>query len=569
MTIKKQFTLKRRIKYLFLGLSLAGAIGITSSCTKEDVDQIIDILSEAAVQSLASWIAGNEDIPSIPQDIVIHDNGGTLPSSVDLTSKLPPIGNQGNYGTCVAWATAYNLKTALNGIDHQWTAAQLSRTENQTSPADLFLAIPSNQKGTNCNGTNFEPAMEVLISRGGASLSTAPYSNIGDCSQTPPSSWNQDATDNKLVNYRKIADKSNAQSMKVENFKGYLAEGRPIVFGAQLGDRFMRWNSDAVLDYDTYLNPGMQHAYHAIILAGYDDSKQAFKVVNSWGETWGNRGVIWVDYTFFLNSFCYAAFVAQNKTEVEIQNNQVGNVATGTDLLSWNLTDAQDPQSSSARDREIVYDVYNSGTSLIKASDRWSILYMYYNAYDANDYGILIHDYYTDEFSTTPGANDYWPDGYGIAGSWWNYIDVPSGKSVAEALYGNSGSHFSFTYQMPSNLTGKYYLVLVADGFNDIEEVNEDNNYFFYSKADGSPLEINNGIIQQGSMLKSVNPNRPTALYQNSPYQTLVKPGRMNTYSPSEIMSLIKDRKKSGELQQKVNQFTLKTTGKAQKRQSR
>ncbi|HML84276.1 MAG TPA: C1 family peptidase, partial [Bacteroidales bacterium] len=86
-------------------------------------------------------------------------------------------------------------------------------------------------------------------------------------------------------------------------------EGRPIVIGAQLGDRFMRWNSDAILDYDTYLNPGMQHAYHALILAGYDDSRQAFKIINSWGETWGSNGTIWVDYTFFLNSFCYAAFV--------------------------------------------------------------------------------------------------------------------------------------------------------------------------------------------------------------------------------------------------------------------
>jgi C1A family cysteine protease len=568
MMTKKQFTIKSRIKYLFLALSLSGAIGITASCTKEDVEQIIDILSEAAVQSLASWIAGNEDIPSIPQDIVIHDNSGNLPSSIDLSSKFPPIGNQGNYGTCVAWATAYNLKTVLNGIDNQWTSTQLSKTENQTSPADLFLAIPTSEKGYNCNGTQFEAAMEVLISRGGASLATAPYTNIGDCSQTPPSSWNQDAADNKLVNYRKIADKSNTASMTVENFKGYLAEGRPIVIGAQLGDRFMRWNSDAILDYDTYLNPGMQHAYHALILAGYDDSRQAFKIINSWGETWGSNGTIWVDYTFFLNSFCYAAFVAQNKTEVEIQNNQIGNVASGTDLLSWNLTDSPNAQSTNALDREIVYDVYNSGTSLIKSADRWSILYMYYNAYDANDYGILIHDYYTDEFSTTPGANDFWPDGYGIAGSWWNYIDVPSGKSVAEALYGNTGSQFSFTYQMPSNLTGKYYLVLIADGFNDIEEVNEDNNYFFYSNSDGSPLELTNGIISPKSSLKIANPNRPMAFYQNSAYQTLVKPGRMNTYSPKEIMNLIKSRKESGDLQSKVNKFHLKDSGMGQKRRA-
>jgi hypothetical protein len=320
----------------------------------------------------------------------------------------------------------------------------------------------------------------------------------------------------------------------------------------------MRWNSDAVIDNDTYLNPGMQHAYHAIVLAGYDDAKGAFKVINSWGKTWGNNGTIWVDYDFFVKSFCFAAFVAQNKSDVNISGNQVGSgdIITGLDLLAWNLVDEDNPTSADQLDREITYNVFNSGTQTVKASSRWSILYMFYNAYDANDYGILIHDYYTDEFSTVPGANDIWPAGYGLAGSWWNFIDVPSGKSVAASLYSQPDADFLFYYTMPNSLTGKYYLVLVADGFNDLAEANEDNNYYFYSQADGKPFTFTNGVIQNGKKsFKTAAIKKEPKSFANTENQTLVSNTNLNTYSSAEIMKLIQHRKKTGELQQKVNKF--------------
>lgn len=529
---------------------------IITSCSKE----VTDFLTEVLVQAMASWNAEGENIDEIPQDVDINDQTGNLPASVDFSSKFPPIGDQGEYGTCVTWAVGYNLKTALNGIDNQWSASQLAQTSNQTSPKDLFYAVPSSQKGSNCNGTQFESAMDQLISRGGASIATVPYSNLGDCSQTTSSAWDQDAADNKLVNYRKIADYNNQASMTVENFKAYLAEGRPIAIGAKLGDRFMRWNSDAVLDYDTYQNPGMQHAYHAMVLAGYNDSKGAFKLMNTWGNSWGNQGTIWVDYDFFVSSFCVAAFVAQNKTDINVSGGQVGsgNISTGKDVLAWNLADYDNPESTLPLDRQITYNVYNSGTETVRASSRWSILYMYYNAYDANDYDILIHDYYSDEFSNIPGDNAYWEGGYGISGSWWNYIDVPSGKSVAAALYNDPEADFLFTYTMPDNLTGKYYLVLIADGFNDIEEVNEDNNYFFFSKEDGKPFDFINGVVQDRMVSKAAGVKKEPGRFANTETQTLVSNRNLNTYSPSEIMSLIKHRKSNGELQRKALQHQFK-----------
>ena len=36
-----------------------------------------------------------------------------------------------------------------------------------------------------------------------------------------------------------------------------------------------------------------------MLVVGYDDDMNAFKVVNSWGKGWGNDGFVWIDYKAF------------------------------------------------------------------------------------------------------------------------------------------------------------------------------------------------------------------------------------------------------------------------------
>jgi cathepsin L len=35
---------------------------------------------------------------------------------------------------------------------------------------------------------------------------------------------------------------------------------------------------------------------HAIVIVGWDDSKNAYLIKNSWGKDWGLNGYAWVDY---------------------------------------------------------------------------------------------------------------------------------------------------------------------------------------------------------------------------------------------------------------------------------
>jgi hypothetical protein len=462
-----------------------------SSCGNHSFEDLYALLSCSSIgcilQEIVSrtgWLAENENLDSIPQDIDINDDSTALPSVKSLESKFPPIGDQGQYGTCVAWATGYNLKTSLNAIEKGWNATDLKTPANQTSPKDLWFVIGKPDKGANCEGTNFEPALDALISKGAENLNSVPYSNMGNCSGTSSGNAN-----NKLANYRKIAYNNSLSGnaikkdgMTQNNFKGYLAQGRPVLFGAKLGDRFMRWNSANIISSDTYNNPGMQHAYHAMILVGYDDSKKAFRVRNSWGTGWGDNGSIWVDYNFFLEEFCFAAFVAQNQSSGISSNINAKQLPSGHDLL---VAYAEDfvPDKNSPRERVFSYNVYNSGTEPILASKKWTVLYMYYNAYNANDNGIIYEDDY----------KDY---------------------------------KLKIRYTMP-NVTGKYYLVVYADAYNAVEESNEDNNFYFITADNGKPLEFINGVMQ----------NEPAAATNAKSVQELG--GNPNAYTPAAIRSLV------------------------------
>jgi len=369
----------KKIVFSFIVTSMLSFVFLLSTPSCEDV---LDALDSSGF--LTGWLSTSiaSDTSQIEKALLLTNTDiDNLPPSVDLLAHFPPIGNQGAYGTCVAWAVGYNLKTYLQAVDNKYSQSQLSSASKQFSPKYLFWAVPNSEKGGDCNGTGFDPAFEVLLTKGIAPLSEVPYTDLGDCSSSPNSTWNSTAAGYKIQNYRQI-------DIELNKIKYYLAKGSAVVIGAQLGDEFMRWSSSAVHYSDTYTNPGMQHAYHAMILSGYDDNKGmngAFRVVNSWGTSWGDNGYVWVDYDFFIDKFCFAAYIATNPIADpdEDDDNEVdpNDLANGKDLVAWELDDLYDDEEytdyTGPRNRYISYNVFNSGNQTITAEEDWAIIYLY------------------------------------------------------------------------------------------------------------------------------------------------------------------------------------------------
>lgn len=46
-----------------------------------------------------------------------------------------------------------------------------------------------------------------------------------------------------------------------------------------------------------------------MIITGFDDSKNAFRIMNSWSAAWGDKGFGWIDYGFFLQNVIEGGYV--------------------------------------------------------------------------------------------------------------------------------------------------------------------------------------------------------------------------------------------------------------------
>ncbi len=540
-------------------------IAITiAGCEKKKKDE--DAPQQTTPTNLG-WY-GTDNVSQVPTSVTNAPiySSGTLPSKVDLIPHFPPIGDQGQYGTCVAWASGYNMKTVIDGIQQNLSTNDLTSAGRQTSPKDLFYAIPDNKKGQNCNGTNFADAMDVLLSRGAATFQTVPYTNLGSCSQSGvQNSWTQEANQRKIKNYRKI-------NPTIQSIKEQLANNIPVVIGAKLSDNFMTWNSDAVYSANSTYNQVGQHAYHALVISGYDDSKGpngAFRVVNSWGGNWGDAGYIWMDYNFLVSQFVFDNnFYTATTDGGTNPPSPTPTPSSGVDMASWVFGDQTtygSLQNQYYNERVVYWNLYNIGTISATASANWNMYYIYFNAYNANDYGVLLYD----EFNTSIAQNTYVVDPNNPNHITLN-IDIPSNNDLATVAFATQQLYQ--IYYTPTNLNGMYYLVMIADATNAFEESNEQNNFFYttgqYPKyfqngySSRIPASAQSETAENFAAYKFINKELPNAenLKQNK-FNSVVTAQTRNAYSTEEIGTMLKYKKQTGELDRKIQEFKMRNKG--------
>jgi C1A family cysteine protease len=503
-------------------------------------------MPEAAPEHANLGYTGTDDMSSVPLSVNISSLGysGTanLPSRVDLAPLLPPVGDQGNYGTCVGWGVAYYTLTAVEGLEKGLNTIDLQSKKNQGSPKDLFLAIPNDLKSPNCDGTNIGVALDVLLSRGVATQKTVPYIDLQNCDNNLSlPEWDKEAKDHKIKSYRTIGG-------TVPIIKQYLAHNTPIIFGATLYENFFSWRTDDVLSS----NSGRQAGGHCMTIVGYDDAKGpngAFKIVNSWTTNFGDKGFIWIDYQFFVSQFVRKfAGVTPIVYVIDDATTPLDTFrTTGPDLAAWVSNDYPVDYSGT---RQMIFNIYNSGSTTITALQPWDIVFLYYNAYDLNDFDVIFWD----------SVNTNVPlDSVRVNGNFATLnTAIPPNGNLGLSLFGTPA--IRQTYTMP-DISGNYYLVLIAGLGNPFSETNTMNNTFYTTPDPKSFTNgfSNKGVTQQGSPRETyqfVNTTTPSKdLFKMNRFNSAVTPSQLNAYRPDEVVKVLKANIASGDLAEKVARF--------------
>jgi hypothetical protein len=207
---------------------------------------------------------------------VAEPNRTVLPVSVDLSGRMPLPGDQGGMGSCVGWAVAY----ARTFYAAHYEGRDPREPANIVSPNYLYLGT---HPGGCDSGSNWTDVVAVL-KKGALSLVDYPYTQ--SC-KAPPANIVARATDFRVLGFRVI------DLTKIEDIKGQIARGHPVLFSFNATGAFDNLRGDG-----TYTQPiRNSHAGgHAMVLVGYDDVRQAFRLINSWGQKWGDRGYAWISF---------------------------------------------------------------------------------------------------------------------------------------------------------------------------------------------------------------------------------------------------------------------------------
>ena len=208
---------------------------------------------------------------------------GWIPSQVDLTKLMPPVGDQGELGSGIAWAVAYAARSYYVGRNE---GRDIARADNEASPSYVFsMAI----KRDCDDGANLTDAVDVLR-KGALSLAAYPYKPR--CEGPPAAADVERAKDFRVRGYRVL------ENSRIDDMKGQLEHSNPIITLFRISPAFIEFRGSSTFQEDERKSAPSADAdmYQPLVIVGYDDNREAVRVMNSWGRGWGDKGFAWIAY---------------------------------------------------------------------------------------------------------------------------------------------------------------------------------------------------------------------------------------------------------------------------------
>jgi C1A family cysteine protease len=208
-----------------------------------------------------------------------------IPTSVDLTSQCSPVENQKDLGSC----TANALAGAVEFLEIKAGAPFMDASR-------LFIYYNERElEGTVCSdsGAEIRDGIKTLAKDGVCSEVTWPYLPER-FTKKPTKKCYKEALDHRIIKYYKIAS--------IEGMKQCLAMGFPFVFGFAVFESFESKEvfRTGIMPLPDETNEQLLGG-HAVMAVGFDDKTSMFKIRNSWGTDFGDKGHFYMPYEFITD----------------------------------------------------------------------------------------------------------------------------------------------------------------------------------------------------------------------------------------------------------------------------
>lgn len=231
---------------------------------------------------------------SLPSVVYDYGNGskegGDLPIAVSLKKWTPKIQSQEEVASCVGWSMGYGCLSIMNAKLNNWTNSKKITDEAFSA---LFIYNQINKKNNCDNGILIDDAAQFVQKNGICKSIDFDYP-INNCQRLPTSNLVKAAKEVKIKKVVKVFDINDLPEKKIEKIKINLAEGFPVVIGLNIQPNFKTLKDEYWMPDPDYTNP--ERNGHAVVIIGYDQYKDAFEIMNSWGTKWGNEGFCWIRF---------------------------------------------------------------------------------------------------------------------------------------------------------------------------------------------------------------------------------------------------------------------------------
>jgi C1A family cysteine protease len=215
-----------------------------------------------------------------------------LPRRVDLTKVCPPVYDQGEIGSCTA--------NAIGGAIQFDQIKQ--RLRGKFMPSRLFIYYNERVMENTVRddaGAMIRDGIKSVAKQGVCPekmwpYDPAPYPPNAHLTKKPLPVCYKEATKHTAVQYQRVP-------RNLTQMKGCLASGFPFVIGFTVYESF---ESDEVAKTGKMPMPATrEHVLggHAVMVVGYDDKMERFRMRNSWGTNWGLKGYFTMPYAYLLD----------------------------------------------------------------------------------------------------------------------------------------------------------------------------------------------------------------------------------------------------------------------------